>query len=256
MFENLWLISLGFIAGIVGSIVGLGGGIIIVPVLTFLGVAPTVASSSSLFAAFSNSIASTTSYAKQKRIDYKIGLRLGLMSIPGTVLGAFVSADVTPALFKILFGMVLIGACFYLFIKRNVEHKQNGISRQIMAASAALSFFAGILSSFFGIGGGIIFVPLMIVGLGLLVKNATATSQLILLFSSASGMITHSVLGHSDFGYALLLSVGAFGGGLVGARLSLDLKENSIRILISVIIVATAIKLFLDGSGIWTSDTG
>jgi len=256
MFENLWLIPLGFIAGVVGSIVGLGGGIIIVPVLTLLGVAPTAASSSSLFAAFSNSVASTASYAKQKRIDYKTGLNLGLMSIPGAILGAFVSAEVTPALFKILFGLVLVGACFYLFIKRNMEEKQHHISKQMAISSAAISFFAGILSSFFGIGGGIIFVPLMIVGLGLLIKNATATSQLILLFSSASGMVAHSFLGHSDFDYALLLSIGAFGGGLVGARLSLDLKENSIRILISAVIIATAIKLFLDGTGIWPSNTG
>lgn len=250
MFENLWLIPLGFVAGVVGSIIGLGGGIIVVPALTFLGISPTVASSSSLFAAFSNSVASTTSYSKQKRIDYKIGLKLGLMSVPGTILGAFVSAEVTPAIFKILFGLVLIASCFYLFIKRNLESKQSNISKQMLAASAAISFFAGILSSFFGIGGGIIFVPLMIIGLGLLVKNATATSQLILLFSSSSGMISHLLLGHADFNYALLLSIGAFGGGLVGARLSVDLKENSIRLLICAVIIAAAAKLFIDGFGL------
>lgn len=255
MFETLWLIPLGFVAGVVGSIIGLGGGIIVVPVLTFLGISPTIAASSSLFAAFSNSTASTISYAKQKRIDYKIGLMLGLMSIPGTILGALVSAEITPAIFKILFGLVLVASCFYLFIKRNMESKQHA-TKQMIVASAAISFFAGILSSFFGIGGGIVFVPLMIIGLGLLVKNATATSQLILLFSSASGMITHSILGHSDFDYALFLSIGAFAGGLVGARLSLELKENSIRIMISAIIVAVAVKLFLDGIGIWPSNTG
>jgi hypothetical protein len=256
MFENLWLIPLGFVAGVVGSIIGLGGGIIVVPVLTFLGVAPAAASSSSLFAALSNSVASTVSYARQKRIDYKIGLRLGLLSIPGTILGAFASADVTPGLFKILFGLVLIGACFYLYIKRNIEQKQNIVSKQLAVATAAISFFAGVLSSFFGIGGGIIFVPLMIIGLGLVVKNATATSQLILLFSSASGAVSHSLLGHSDFGYAFLLSVGAFGGGLVGARLSVDIKENSLKMLIVGVMVVTAIKLFLDGAGVWPSSTG
>jgi uncharacterized membrane protein YfcA len=250
MFENLWLIPLGFIAGVVGSIIGLGGGIIIVPVLTFLGVTPTVAASSSLFAAFSNSVASTVSYAKQKRIDYKIGLKLGLMSIPGTILGAFATAEVTPAIFKILFGIVLIASCYYLFIKRDMESKQTTITKRMLVASAGISFFAGILSSFFGIGGGIIFVPLMIIGLGLLVKTATATSQLILMFSSVSGMIAHLLLGHSDFDYAFLLSIGAFVGGLVGARLSVDLKENSIRILICAVIAIAAIKLFMDGFGL------
>ncbi len=250
MFESLWLIPLGFVAGVIGSIIGLGGGIVVVPVLTFLGVPHTISSSSSLFAAFSNSVASTVSYSKQKRIDYKTGLRLGLMSIPGTILGAVISAQVTPDLFKILFAIVLVASCYYLFIKKSLDTNQGNLSKKILVISSVISFFAGILSSFFGIGGGIIFVPLMIIGLGLLVKNATATSQLILMFSSASGMITHALLGHADFEYALLLSVGAFAGGLLGARLSLEIKENRLRILIVAVIVVAAIKLILDAVGI------
>jgi hypothetical protein len=250
MFENLWLIPLGFVAGVIGSIIGLGGGIVIVPVLTILGIPHTMASSSSLFAAFSNSVASTASYAKQKRIDYKNGLRLGLFSIPGTILGAILSGQATPDAFKVLFGIVLVASCYYLFVKRNLESRQSVISAKMLAASSGISFFAGILSSFFGIGGGVVFVPLMIVGLGLAVKNATATSQLILMFSSASGMITHALLGHAQFEYAALLSVGAFAGGLVGARLSLEIKENKIRLLIVVAILAAATKLFLDAFGI------
>jgi uncharacterized membrane protein YfcA len=250
MFESLWLIPLGFVAGVIGSIIGLGGGIVVVPVLTFLGVPHTISSSSSLFAAFSNSVASTISYSKQKRIDYGTGLRLGLMSIPGTILGAIISAHATPDLFKILFAVVLIASCYYLFIKKNLDTNQNNLSKKMLAISSVISFFAGILSSFFGIGGGIIFVPLMIIGLGLLIKNATATSQLILMFSSASGMITHTILGHADFEYALLLSIGAFAGGLLGARLSLDIKENRLRILIVAVIMAAAIKLILDAVGI------
>ncbi len=250
MFENLWLIPLGFVAGVVGSIIGLGGGIVIVPVLTLLGVPHTLASSSSLFAAFSNSVASTASYAKQKRIDYKNGLRLGLLSIPGTILGAILSGQTTSELFKILFAAVLIASCYYLFIKRNMESKQSVLSAKMFAMSSGISFFAGILSSFFGIGGGIVFVPLLIIGMGLLVKNATATSQLILMFSSASGMIAHLVLGHADFDYALLLSIGAFGGGLVGARMSLEIKENRLRMLIIAVILIAAVKLVLDAFGI------
>lgn len=250
MFESLWLIPLGFVAGVIGSIIGLGGGIVVVPVLTFLGVPHTISSSSSLFAAFSNSVASTVSYSKQKRVDYKTGLRLGLMSIPGTILGAVISAQVTPDLFKILFAVVLIASCYYLFVKKSLDTKQGNLSKKMLVASSVISFFAGILSSFFGIGGGIIFVPLMMIGLGLLVKNATATSQLILMFSSASGMITHTILGHADFEYALLLSIGAFVGGLLGARLSLEIKENRLRLLIVAVILIAAIKLILDAMGI------
>jgi uncharacterized protein len=250
MFENLWLILLGFIAGILGSIIGLGGGIITMPVLTFIGVPHTIAANSSLFAAFSNAVASTISYTKQRRIEFKIGLRLGLLSIPGTVLGALLSAQVTPPVFKILFGLVLIGSCYYIIVKRNIMPKSTNTSAQMAILSAAISFSAGLLSSFFGIGGGIVFVPLMIVGLGMVVKHATATSQLILLFSSFSGMIAHSLLGHADYEYALLLSTGAFAGGLLGAKISVDIRESGIRILVCAAILIAAVKLFYDAFSI------
>ena len=124
------------------------------------------------------------------------------------------------------------------------------MSAKIVAFSMGVSFFAGVLSSFFGIGGGVVFVPLMIVGLGILVKNATATSQLILMFSSASGLITHVLLGHADFEYAVFLAIGAFVGGLIGARLSLEIKENKLCLIIIAVILAAAAKLILDALGI------
>ena len=96
MIEEIWLIPLGFVAGILGSIIGLGGGIVAVPVMTFAGFPPTLAASNSLFAAFSNAVASTATYAKQKRVEFRIGIKLGLMCVPGTVLGAFISDGVTP----------------------------------------------------------------------------------------------------------------------------------------------------------------
>ena len=246
MIDQLWLIPLGVAAGILGSMIGLGGGIIVVPVLTFFGFPPTLAASNSLFAAFSNAVASTVSYSRQKRIDYSLGLKLGVLCIPGTVLGAFVSSDVTPAIFKILFGIVLVSSAVYIFLRKKIETKQKNLTKLMIVFVIAASFFAGIISSFFGIGGGIIFVPLMVVGIGMTMKKAAPTSQFILLFASLSGIITHSILGHPDFIQAGLLAAGAFVGGIIGARLSLDVKERSLQILVSAIIVIAAIKLFFD----------
>ncbi len=246
MIEELWLIPLGFAAGILGSIIGLGGGIIIVPVLTFFGFPPALTASNSIFAVFSNAAASSISYAKQRRIEYSIGLKLGLLSIPGTIIGAYVSSDITPQFFKILFALILISASVYIFSKRKIEPKNYNLSKQIMILVIGASFFAGIISGLFGVGGGIIFVPLMVIAMGLSMKNAAPTSQFILLFASGSSLVTHSLLGHPDFYQALLLSAGAFVGGLVGARLSLEIKENSLKILISTVMIAAAIKLFFD----------
>ena len=246
MIDQLWLILLGFTAGVLGSMIGVGGGIIVVPALTFLGFPPTVAASNSLFAALSNSIASTISYSRQKRIEFSLGLKLGLLTIPGTVLGAIISTDDSPDLFKFLFGFVLIASAAYIFLRKKIEDKEKILSKQMMVFAIGASFFAGIISSFFGIGGGIIFVPLMVVGMGMTMKRAAPTSQLILLFASLSGVIVHSILGHPDFLQAGFLAIGAFIGGLIGARLSIDIKERYLQILISVVIVIAAGKLFLD----------
>jgi hypothetical protein len=246
MIDQLWLILLGFTAGVLGSMIGVGGGIIVVPALTFLGFPPTVAASNSLFAALSNSIASTISYSRQKRIEFSLGLKLGLLTIPGTVLGAIISTDDSPDLFKFLFGFVLIASAAYIFLRKKIEDKEKILSKQMMVFAIGASFFAGIISSFFGVGGGIIFVPLMVVGMGMTMKRAAPTSQLILLFASLSGVIVHSILGHPDFLQAGFLAIGAFIGGLIGARLSIDIKERYLQILISVVIVIAAGKLFLD----------
>lgn len=246
MIDQLWLIPLGFAAGILGSMIGLGGGIIIVPVLTFLGFSPTAAASNSLFAALGNATASVISYSKQKRIEFSLGVRLGLLSVPGTVLGAFISSDVTPGIFQMLFGLVLIASAAYIFLRRKLQSKEKKLPMQMIIFAVGASFFAGIISSFFGIGGGIVFVPLMVVGMGMAMKRAAPTSQLVLLFASLSGVITHSLLGHPDFTQAGFLAIGSFAGGLVGARLSVEIKERYLQILVSVVILIAAGKLFFD----------
>ncbi len=248
MFEYLGLVLLGFAGGIIGSMIGLGGGFVIVPILTFFGFSHQLAASNSLFAAFSNAVASTASYAKQGRIQYSIGLRLGLLSIPGTILGAYISDEITPSLFKILFGLIILSSSLYIFLKRKMETRNHNFSKQIMILMIGASFFAGIISSLFGIGGGVVFVPLMVIAIGLSMKIAAPTSQLVLIFASFSGLIAHSILGHPDFYQSLFLSIGAFIGGLVGSRLSIQIEEKKLRIIIVIVLIITAIKLFVDSA--------
>ncbi len=249
LFDYLWLLPLGFVAGIIGSMIGLGGGFVIVPVLTFFGFSPTLAASNSLFAAFSNAVASTASYAKQKRIVYSIGFKLAFLSIPGTILGVYISDEISSSLFKLLFGIVLIGSSGYIYAKRKMEPKEYNLSKQIMILAVGASFFAGIISSLFGIGGGTVFVPLMVIAIGLSMKLAAPTSQFILLFAAASGMIMHSILGHPDYYQAGLLSAGAFAGGILGSRLSLRVEEGRLRILVTIVLIIAAIKLIIDAVG-------
>ena len=86
----------------------------------------------------------------------------------------------------------------------------------------------------------------MVVGMGMAMKKAEPTSQMILLFASLSGVIVHSLLGLPDFLQAGFLAIGSFIGGLAGARLSIDIKERYLQILVSVVILIAAAKLFFD----------
>ena len=248
MIEQLWLVPLGFVAGIAGSIIGLGGGFIVVPVLIFLGFPPTLATSNSLFGVLSNAVSSTISYHRQGRVDISLGIKLGLLSVPGTVVGAVVSSDVTSDAFKILFGVVLVASVAYIFLRGKIGIKGQNNSRGMIAFVAAASFFAGIVSSLFGVGGGIIFVPLMIAGMGMAMKRAAPTSQMILLFASFSGVVVHSLLGHPDFLQAGMLAVGSFFGGLVGARIMPTIREQLLQIAASSVILIVAAKMFLDSA--------
>jgi uncharacterized protein len=246
LLEYLWLVPLGFAAGIIGSMIGLGGGFVIVPALTFAGFSPTLAASDSLFAAFCNAVASTLSYARQTRIVYSLGLKLALFSIPGTVLGAFISDEISASTFKILFGIVLVASSAYIYSRRKMEPKEYNLSKQIMMLAIGASFFAGIISSLFGIGGGTVFIPLMVVAIGLSMKLAAPTSQFILMFAAASGMIVHSLLGHPDYIQAGLLSIGAFAGGIVGSKISSRVDERKLKIFVTIVLAITSIKLFMD----------
>ena len=77
-------------------------------------------------------------------------------------------------------------------------------------------------------------------------RRAAPTAQLILMFASLSGLLVHSALGHPDYLQAFFLALGAFAGGLLGARLSLEIKEQKLKILVTVVLLAAAVKLIID----------
>jgi uncharacterized membrane protein YfcA len=81
-------------------------------------------------------------------------------------------------------------------------------------------------------------------------KLAAPTSQFILMFAAASGMIVHSLLGHPDYLQAGLLSVGAFAGGIVGSKMSVRVGERKLRIFVTIVLAVTSVKLFMDALNI------
>lgn len=95
------LFGFGLGAGTLGSMLGVGGGIIMVSALSFLGVPPVQTTSTSLIAVASTSVSSTIEYSRQKRIDYRIGLEMAAFAIPGAILGAILSDYLSPVSFSL-----------------------------------------------------------------------------------------------------------------------------------------------------------
>ena len=243
------MISIGAAAGAVGSITGVGGGVLITPALTFIGFTSSQAASTSLIAVTSTSASSTIAYSKQKRIDYAIGLKMVALSIPGAITGALLSNEVSNENFKVYFAIILIVTGLYIAYKNSIVKEQSPKTSKSTALDLlfyAGSFAAGIVSSLFGIGGGIIFVPLMILLLRMTMLRAGPTSQLILLISSTVGVLTHAILGHPDYVHGSFLAIGAFVGGQVGARLSHRIEESILQKLLSIILIGAAITLLFD----------
>ncbi len=242
------LVFLGLGAGTLGSMIGVGGGIIIVPVLTFMGLPPTQISSTSLFAVTSTSISSTIEYSRQKKVNYKLGLEMAIFSIPGAVIGAFISDYLSLASFKLYFGILLILTGIYVLyrnsiLKENVSKKRSLIER---CSVFTITFAAGIISSLFGVGGGIIYVPALLLMLGMTIRRAAPTSQFTLMMTSFAGIFTHSYLGHPDYLQAAALAAGAFAGGQIGARISSSAKELMLRRILGVVLIGVSIRLIFD----------
>lgn len=243
------LAAVGLGAGILGSMLGVGGGIIMVPALTFLNIPSTQAASTSLIAVMSTSLSSTLEYSRQKRIDYALGLQMAACAIPGGVLGAILSEYLLEDTFKMYFGILLIATGLYI-LYRNSVLKDQPVRRRSPALQAtifAASFGAGIISSVFGVGGGIVFVPSMLLVIGLTMHRAAPTSQLTLMMTAIAGVFTHSVLGHPDYTQAIILSAGAFVGAQLGARLSRMTKDMLLQRLLALVLTTVAIIFIFDG---------
>jgi len=242
------LVGVGLGAGTLGSMLGVGGGIIMVPALTFLGLPPAQTASTSLIAVASTSVSSTIEYSRQRRIDYRLGLEMAIFAIPGAVLGAILSEYLSEGSFKLYFGILLILTGIYILYKNSIL-KDAAAKKRSMALRAAVfaaTFGAGIISSLFGVGGGVIFVPAMLLVLGLTMQRAAPTSQLTLMMTSIAGVLTHAALLNPDYLQALALSAGAFAGAQIGSRVSRTAKEVLLQRLLGVVLIAVAVKFISD----------
>jgi len=261
-----FLITLGVMIGAFGTLIGVGGGFLIVPLLILIyGFEPKSAVGTSLTIVFLNSLSGSLAYIKQRRVDFKIGILFALLTIPGAFLGAYIVNFINSNLFKVVFSLILILASFQLIFSKPIENgsfnlkKAGGFYRRIidhngnvyeysisLTKGLLISFCIGFISSIFGVGGGIIHVPAMILLLGFPAHIATATSHFILIFTSITGALTHASLSNVKFNFAIPISVGTIIGAQLGALISQKIKGAFIKKLLGLTLLMLAIRLLLE----------
>ncbi len=239
----LWLLPIGFLVGTFGTLIGAGGGFILVPILLLMypNESPDVITGISLVVVFFNALSGSIAYARMGRIDYRSGLLFAVATVPGAILGAITTGIISRTAFNLIFGVALILVCVFLLLRPkkrtlSVENVARGyFVRRVVEADGTIhefsynpvvgftvSLFVGYISSLLGIGGGIIHVPVLAYLLNFPVHIATATSHFVLANMALTGVATHVVTGAFQHGLrrALILGIGALVGAQVGARLS------------------------------------
>lgn len=243
MWHFLWLIPLGLIIGAYGTLIGAGGGFVLMPVLLLLypSEKPEILTSISLAVVFFNALSGSWAYARMKRVDYKSGLLFSAATVPGAILGSFSTALISRQLFNIIFGLLMIAVSAFLLLRPKRKKEINGdiisyyFTRNLTDANGSShtfsynpiiaigsSLFVGYISSLLGIGGGIIHVPVLVYLLNFPEHIATATSHFTLAVMALTGTIVHVSTGVFSHGVrrTIFLAIGVIFGAQFGARLS------------------------------------
>ncbi|MCI0440792.1 MAG: sulfite exporter TauE/SafE family protein [Chloroflexi bacterium] len=262
------LLAGGFFAGTYGSLIGAGGGFLLVPLLLLLfpDVGLGTIAATSLMAVLFTGLSGTWAYARLRRIDYKMGITLALATLPGAVLGVYLVPHLPRALFQGVFGALLILVALYTFVRHQSRARRAAIpvahayshtlvDSQGMVYSypmrrtfgSSVCFGTGFLSSILGIGGGLLQVPLFVYALGTPIQVATATSQFIVTSTAFTGTLTHFFAGNlsMELWNMLALTLGVVAGAQVGARLSSRIGGKRLAQLLALGLAVVGARLLM-----------
>jgi uncharacterized protein len=273
MDNILVLILAGFIIGTFGTLIGAGGGFILVPllILTHPQMPPEIITAISICIVAVNAISGSIAYARSGRVDYKAGLLFALFTIPGSILGVYATQYIPQHIFNLSFGILLIGLALFLFIKtlkesstcENVHPPGKGWVHHSLTDNKGavfnytynqpygilVSVLVGFLSPLLGIGGGIIHVPAMVNWLQFPLYIATATSHFILAIMSTVSVVVHALKGsYKDpivLRMVLALAAGVIPGAQLGAWLSHKIKSRTIIQILAACLALVGLRILM-----------
>lgn len=284
MIVGLLLAAGGFGAGVFGSLLGLGGGILIVPLLTVgFGVPFREAVGVSLVCVIVTSSAAAGVYLERHVANLRLGMLLELFTATGALIGGLVAFLLPERVLAGLFALLLAYTAISMLRRGRVAAPAAlpvaddlGTADDLGAADAAPdpapaafvdtlggsdyrprrlgvgaagSLGAGVVSALLGVGGGIVKVPLMHLAMGVPLKVATATSNLMIGVTAAASAVVYLLRGGIDPYVAGPTAVGVFAGAMVGSRIASRIDVRLLRLLFVGVLALTAVQMILRATG-------
>jgi uncharacterized membrane protein YfcA len=265
------LIALGsFVAGFLGALTGLGGGVVVVPLLVLVfGVDIRYAIGASLVSVIATSSGAAAAYVREGYSNIRIGMFLEIATTVGAIAGAMIASHVTTRTIAIVFGLVLLYSAFLsgrpqpdvpvdpapdkigAALKLNGSYPAGNQMRSYtvhrVPLGFSLMFGAGILSGLLGIGSGAIKVIAMDQAMGIPFKVSTTTSNFMIGVTAAASAGIYLSRGYIDPGIAMPVMLGVLAGSLLGARVLVKARTKWLRLVFSAVIVVLAIEMIYNG---------
>jgi uncharacterized membrane protein YfcA len=232
-------------ASFIFAMLGLGGGTVYVPVLTWFGFGlKEVAIPLGLLLNGLNTLFAMIPFARKRLIDWKGGAVMAVSAMVGSPLGAFFTKDVDTNVLKLLFAaMVIIVAVRTLMVANKVEADTMMSLKKRSIIGLFVGFFAGFIGGLLGVGGGFIIAPILM-WMGYKTKQAAATTAFVVTFSSFSGYLGHVAQGRMNLPLTIILIVAVIIGSQFGARyMSGKAKSNQVKLIYSVVLLLIAVQL-------------
>lgn len=267
---SLILLAGAFMAGLLGSLTGLGGGVVLIPLLTLVfHVDIRYAIGASLVASIANSSGAAAAYIKEGITNVRIGMFLEIATTTGAIIGALLAIYTPTSLVAILFGVVLLFSAAMTIRKKN-EHGDNTSNSKLarilklnnsypvngqmvpykvrgVGGGYALMTLAGIVSGLLGIGSGALKVLAMDNVMRIPFKVSTTTSNFMIGVTAAASAVVYLQRGYIDPGIAFPVVLGVLAGAFGGSKLLMKMDVKKLRLLFSVVISALAIQMIYNG---------
>jgi len=257
----LILISLGFLAGMIAVIAGIGGGVLFVSIMTIVFIIPiNIAIDTSTFIILVSSSAGFITYLKQKRTTIKLSLFFSIFSILGSILTTimFLFIQIDNTILKMIFASTLLiagGNMVYKAIKTNNHRKKHGFLEQNFILethdyksnfkkSIPLFLLAGFTANLLGIGGGIINTPSLNIVLNYPIHYSTSISTSIIFFTAIYNTIVKTILGDINYLVGFFVAIGSIFGSIFGAKISKRMPRVYLQFFVALVLIILAIRMY------------